>query len=47
MKDLRYSRADHHKQCNQIFTVPRFLSNNKAKGKVNGQEKMSHGIIEC
>lgn len=29
MKDLRYSEADHHKQCDQIFTVPRFLSNNK------------------
>lgn len=29
MKDLRYSEVDHHKQCNQIFTVPRFLSNNK------------------
>lgn len=29
MKDLRYPEADHHKQCNQIFTVPRFLSNNK------------------
>lgn len=48
MKDLRYSEADHHKQCNQIFTAPAFSQiTNKAKAKVNGQEKMSHGIIEC
>lgn len=46
IKDLRYSGADHHKQCNQIFTVPHFLSNNTAKLRLM-DKKMSHGIIEC